>query len=208
MLGIQSFETFLVASIILNLIPGPDTFYILGRSLAQGRSVGVASALGISGGALVHTFAAAFGLSALITASATAFMIVKLAGAAYLIYLGIKMILNSKSSPLEQTSFETTGAFSAFKQGLVTNTLNPKVAMFFLAFLPQFISEDANSPLVSFLALGATFVTTSTIWCVLLAWSAAIFSKNLREKPNYLSALNKGTGILFVGLGTKLAMDK
>ena len=134
MSGIQNFEAFVLASIMLNLIPGPDTFYILGRSMAQGKRTGIASALGISAGAVCHTLMAAVGLSALITASPVAFTAVKWAGAAYLVYMGIKMVFTRQSGlagngPLTEQSFA-----GVFRQGLITNALNPKVALFFLAF--------------------------------------------------------------------------
>ncbi|MBY6193733.1 LysE family translocator [Marinobacter hydrocarbonoclasticus] len=205
MIGIENFGAFLIASIALNLVPGPDTFYILGRSLAQGRGVGVASSLGISAGALVHTFAAAIGLSALLTASATAFLAIKLLGAAYLVYLGLSMIFKKATQIPGDNKLSNDGVGPAFRQGLITNTLNPKVALFFLAFLPQFIAQDADSHLLGFVSLGLTFVVTSTVWGIVLAWSSAALSGGLRRNPRYLVYLNKVTGTLLVGLGVRLA---
>jgi threonine/homoserine/homoserine lactone efflux protein len=137
MFGIHDFGAFLAAGILLNLTPGPDTFYILGRSIAQGRRAGIASVLGISSGALIHTLAAALGLSVLLTASASAFLAVKLAGAAYLVYLGAKMFFGRKSATTLPTGFSSSSFFTVYRQGLLTNVLNPKVALFFLAFMPQ-----------------------------------------------------------------------
>ena len=205
MFGIENFGAFLIASIALNLVPGPDTFYILGRSLAQGCGAGIASSLGISAGAIVHTFAAAIGLSALLTASAAAFLVIKLLGAAYLVYLGLSMIFKKTTQIPGDNQLGSAGIGSAFRQGLITNTLNPKVALFFLAFLPQFIARDADSHLLGFVLLGLTFVVTSTVWGIVLAWSSAALSGGLRRNPLYLVYLNKVTGTLLVGLGVRLA---
>ncbi|MCU4676556.1 LysE family translocator [Catenovulum sp. 2E275] len=166
----------------------------------------MASSLGISAGALVHTIIAAVGLSALIMASATAFFIVKMAGAMYLIYLGAKMLIH-KSELTDTISNSATGYSTAFKQGLITNVLNPKVALFFLAFLPQFISHDSQSHLSSFMILGLTFVITSSIWGCFLAWSSAILSHKLRANPKILNYINKFTGFLLVGLGIRLLVS-
>lgn len=208
MFGIQNFEAFIVASIMLNLLPGPDNFYILGRSLAQGRNVGIASALGISTGAIFHTLAAAIGLSALILASPTAFLTVKLLGAAYLVFLGGKMFLNSRKNIDDIKSLSGSSFSAAFRQGLVTNAFNPKVALFFLAFLPQFIAKDVDSNFFGFIVLGFTFVATSTIWGFLLAYSSAAISKRLRNNPKYLEYLNKITGTLLIGLGVRLVVSR
>lgn len=208
MAGIQNFEAFLLACIVLNLIPGSDTFYILGRSLAQGRTVGIASALGISAGTLVHAFASAIGLSALITASATAFLLVKLVGAAYLIYLGVNMLIRKTDAKLTNSASLESSFHNAFRQGMITNVLNPKVAMFFLAFLPQFVSHSSSAPMLSFFVLGITFVFTSTIWTLILALSSSAIGATLRDNPKHLNYLNKGAGVLLVGLGIKLASDR
>jgi threonine/homoserine/homoserine lactone efflux protein len=207
MLGIQNYEAFVLSCVALNLIPGSDNFYILGRSIAQGRKVGIASALGISMGALIHSVASAVGLSALITASTTAFFAVKLAGACYLIYLGAKFLLQ-KSEAMNLHSEDHQSKFgAAFRQGLITNVLNPKVAMFFLAFLPQFISVNDSSPTLSFLVLGLTFVCTSTVWTFILAYFSSAMSSAMRGNPQFMRYLNYGTGALLVGLGFKLAAE-
>lgn len=204
MFGIHNFEAFLIASILLNMVPGSDTFYVLGRSIAQGRRIGIASVFGISAGALFHTAMAAIGLSAIVTASATAFLIIKLIGAVYLIFLGIKMFFLNSHKLINSSSFSGSG--SAFKQGFLTNALNPKIAMFFIAFLPQFVSPYAESKMVSFLVLGLTFVVSSTIWGLGLAWFSATISSKLRENPNYLNYLNKIAGTILVGIGVRLAV--
>lgn len=208
MFGIQNFEAFVLAGIALNLVPGPDTFYILGRSIAQGRSIGLASSLGVSTGGLVHTLFAAVGLSALVTASATAFMVVKIIGAIYLVYLGARMLLTKADKVTVVETFDNASFFAAFKQGLITNVLNPKVAMFFLAFLPQFISADSPSHFMSFMVLGMTFVATCLLWGGFVAWSSAAISGSLRRNPKYLSYINKATGSLMVLLGVRLATSE
>ena len=204
MVGIQNFEMFLFASLILNMIPGSDTLYVLSRSVAQGRNVGIASVFGVSAGAFVHTLMAAIGLSAIITASATAFMVIKLVGAAYLVYLGLKLFFSQRVGITTATERSQSGFIQAFKQGMLTNVLNPKVAMFFLAFLPQFVSPNVESGLLSFLVLGLTFVVTSTLWGLGLATFAASISQTLRETPRYLNYVNKVSGGVLVALGLRL----
>jgi threonine/homoserine/homoserine lactone efflux protein len=208
MFGIHDFWVFLTAGILLNLTPGPDTFYILGRSVAQGRSAGVASVLGISVGSIFHTLAAAVGLSALLAASSIAFTIIKLAGGAYLVYLGVRMLLAGRSSTALSTEFASPSFASAFRQGIVTNILNPKVALFFLAFMPQFIAPESESKFLAFVTLGLCFVTTGTIWCLCLAWFSAMFSKRLRGDNAVAQVLNKATGGLFILLGVRVATAK
>ncbi|MEY2529861.1 MAG: hypothetical protein QOJ05_1951, partial [Verrucomicrobiota bacterium] len=144
MFGIHDFALFLTTGILLNLTPGPDTVYILGRSIAQGRRAGVASALGISVGSIFHTGAAALGLSAFLATSAWAFTAVKLAGAAYLIFLGVRALLERNQDLSIPAHFKQKDPAAAFRQGILTNVLNPKVALFFLAFLPQFIDANAT----------------------------------------------------------------
>lgn len=206
MFGIHDFALFITTGILLNLTPGPDTLYILGRSIAHGRRAGVASALGISVGSIFHTCAAALGLSAFLATSAWAFTFVKLAGAAYLIFLGIRALLERRQELSMPAHFRQRGASAAFRQGILTNILNPKVALFFLAFLPQFIDSAAPSKTIAFLVLGLTFVTTGTIWCLILAWFASAFSARLRESPTVTALLNRAVGSLFVFLGVRLAV--
>lgn len=208
MFGIENFEVFLVTGVLLNFTPGPDTFYILGRGMAQGRGAGVSSALGIGAGSLVHTLAAACGLSAIIATSATAFLAVKILGAVYLVYLGLRMVLARKNKVSIPTEFTTTGFWHVFRQGLLTNVLNPKVALFFLAFMPQFIGAESPSKFVAFLILGLCFVATGTIWGLCLAWSSSLVGDRFRSRPSFATALNKLAGGLFVLLGLRLAIAK
>lgn len=207
MFGIHDFGLFVAAGILLNLTPGPDTAYILGRSIAQGREVGMASALGICVGSIFHTCAAALGLSAILATSAVTFGAVKLVGAAYLVFLGMKMLLDRRH--LDRVSgFRKRTTAAAFRQGVLTNVLNPKVALFFLAFLPQFIDPASDRKMLAFLTLGLTFVTTGTLWCLILAWFASAFSARLRGDGTLGRWLNRTAGALFVFLGLRLAATK
>lgn len=206
MFGIHDFGLFLASGVLLNLTPGPDTVYILGRSIAHGRRAGVASALGISVGSIFHTCAVALGLSAFLATSAWAFTAVKLAGAAYLIFLGIRALLERNRELSVPGHFKEHGAAAAFRQGILTNILNPKVALFFLAFLPQFIDSTTPSKTVPFLILGFTFVTTGTLWCLILAWFSSAFSARLRGNATVATLLNRIVGSLFIFLGLRLAL--
>jgi threonine/homoserine/homoserine lactone efflux protein len=164
MFGIVKYEAFLLAGILLNLTPGSDTMYILGRSIAQGRKAGILSALGISTGSVIHTVFTAVGLSVILAQSATAFNVVKYAGAIYLIFLGVKALMtqSAPSAKLEQL-IQQVSYRRVYLDGILTNVLNPKVALFFLAFLPQFINPDDAHSILPFLILGFTFVTTGTL---------------------------------------------
>jgi threonine/homoserine/homoserine lactone efflux protein len=208
MFGIHNFALFIATGILLNLTPGPDTIYILGRSMAQGRRAGIASAFGICVGSIFHTCAAALGLSAVLATSAWAFTLVKVAGGAYLIFLGIRAFFERDQELSLPAQFKRRGPGPAFRQGIVTNTLNPKVALFYLAFLPQFIDANAPSKTVAFLVLGLTFVVTGTAWCLVLAWFSSAFSARLRGSAAIRAWLNRTVGTLFVFLGLRLAFAK
>ena len=208
MFGIHDFGLFLTAGILLNLTPGPDTLYILGRSVAQGREAGVASAFGISLGSICHTCAAALGFSAILATSALAFVAIKLFGGAYLVFLGVKMIVDRRRQLNLPSQFRGCTTLAAFRQGVLTNVLNPKVALFFLAFLPQFIDPASDMKIAAFVTLGLTFVTTGTIWCLVLAWFASVLSEQLRNNESISQWLNRTVGVLFVFLGLRLATAK
>ena len=216
MFGIENYLGFVLAAILLNLTPGSDSMYIITRSISQGQTAGFYSVLGIISGILVHTLLAALGLSVLLANSPTAFMIVKYIGASYLCYLGVKMLM-SKQQPLIGASLQENGKPSSaktldywqiYKQGMLTNTFNPKVALFFLAFFPQFIDPNYAHSTLSFLLLGLTFAATGFIWCLCLALLASKFSENLRKKPSIEAILNKISGVVFIGLGIKLLTEK
>lgn len=208
MFGIINYKLFILSSILLNLTPGSDTIYILGKGISNGKKAAIISALGISVGCLVHTILAAFGLSAVLSKSILAFNIVKWIGAIYLIYLGIKSF-KSKGFSLEETTNENAIPLKKiFTEGILTNILNPKVALFFLSFMPQFIAQDNNHGALPFLILGFTFVISGTIWCQILAISSSLMTKKLKENPRISDRLNKITGIVFVALGIKLVTTK
>lgn len=207
MIGIENFGAFLIAGIILNLTPGADTMYILARSISQGRRAGIYSVLGISAGIVVHTMAAAFGLSLIVAQSATAFNIIKYAGALYLIFLGVKALLDNKKTQLKVVDHQLSGK-KIFMSGMVTNVLNPKVALFFLAFLPQFIRvEHAQNPL-PYLTLGLCFVLTATIWTLLIALLSSRFATFIKQNHQVEKWLNKSAGLVFIFLGLKIALEK
>ena len=177
--------------------------------LNRGRKAGVFSVLGIATGALIHTLAAALGLSLLLTTSASLFHVLKIAGSVYLIYLGIRMMIE-KSTPFEnrQPGFDRTDLRKIYLQGVLTDVLNPKVALFFLSFLPQFINTAESRGPVPFLILGGTFVTTGTSWCLFLAYAASYVTKTLREKTHIARRLQKISGLIFIGLGLQIALSK
>jgi len=207
MFGIEHYWLFLLSGVILNITPGADTMYILTRSIAQGKNAGIVSVLGISTGGLIWTLLTACGLALILISSHTAFNIVKYAGALYLTCLGISMFLKRKTNlTYPNHSRENTNLPVIYFQGVLTNLLNPKVALFFLSFLPQFINaEQANGP-IPFLVLGGTFFTTGTIWCLLLACAASYFTNSIRKNPNISKILRIISGLIFIGLGLNLAL--
>jgi RhtB (resistance to homoserine/threonine) family protein len=209
MTGILHFETFLLTGILLNITPGNDTIFILSRSIAQGRRAGIVSALGIGTGTLVHTLLAAFGLSIIISESILLFNIIKYAGAAYIIYIGLKMLFGKSQLNTDiSASDESANYFKIYRDGIITNVLNPKVALFFIAFLPQFIDPGLKNTILPFLTLGLTFITTGTIWCLILAvFASALFIK-LKGNKRISDYINKFCGITLIGLGIKVALTK
>jgi threonine/homoserine/homoserine lactone efflux protein len=206
--GVHDLALFVVAGLLLNFTPGADTLYIVSRSAAQGARGGAMAALGIGVGCLVHVSAAAFGLSALLAASAAAFTAVKLAGAAYLVYLGLALW----RSPRADSSGDTPPVPHAtlrkvFVQGIVTNVLNPKVALFFLSFLPQFIDAGAPDKLAAFLLLGLVFDVNATLWNLFVAWFSARVARRSWRGNAFATWLRRGAGAVFVLLGIRLAFS-
>jgi threonine/homoserine/homoserine lactone efflux protein len=208
MLGIHALWLFVLSGLLLNITPGPDTAYIIGRSIQLGWRGGAAAALGIGCGCLVHVFGAAIGLSALLMASSAAFAVVKLIGAAYLLYTGVRMLLSrppEMAADLAMAS-SVTSLRQVFWQGALTNALNPKVALFFLAFLPQFVDADAPHKALAFLLLGLIFVFNGTLWCLGVAAFAARAASRIRASGRALLWINRVLGGLFVVLGVRVAM--
>lgn len=216
MFGIENYLGFILAGILLNLTPGTDSMYIITRSVSQGPKAGFYSVLGITSGILVHTLLAALGLSVLLAQSPVAFIIVKYIGASYLCYLGLKMLISKSNTVIADelpkneklAQAKSLNYNQIYKQGVLTNTFNPKVALFFLAFFPQFIDPSYVYSTLSFLILGLTFATTGLIWCLCLALLASRFSRKLRENPSVETILNKISGMVFIGLGIKLLTEK
>lgn len=198
---------FVGAGLLLNVTPGPDLLYILGRSVSQGRSAGVLSALGIGAGCLVHVAGAAFGLSALLLALPRAYDVVRWAGAAYLLVLGLRA-LRSGGTSLEVKAVATASPRRVFWQGALTNVLNPKVALFFLAFLPQF-ADPAHGPIApQLLLLGAIFAVNGTLVCIVFALFASEVGAWLRRRYGVSRLLDRTTGALFIALGLRLALGE
>lgn len=210
MLGTHDLLLFIVSGLLLNVTPGPDTLYIVGRSSTQGLRAGATAALGIGAGTLVHITAAALGLSAILATSASAFAVVKIAGAAYLVYVGISLVRSSgrPSRPAVKVDFVPATLRTVFLQGFLTNVLNPKVALFFLAFLPQFVEPDAPSKPLAFLFLGAIFDLNGTLWNLFVAWSAARISGGFRRSAAAAMWFTRCVGGMFIYLGIKLALVK
>ncbi|MDG1565599.1 LysE family translocator [Bacillus cereus] len=206
MYGIINYEVFLLTGILLNLIPGADTMYIVGRSISQGRKAGVYSVFGIITGSLVHTLLVAFGLSIILTKSIVLFNTIKVIGVIYLVYLGIKMILD-KTNVAFQASSNKLNIRKKYIQGLLTSLTNPKVSLFFIAFLPQFIDTKASGPM-PFIILGLTFTVTGLLWCLFVAYFSSYVTKKLRGNQKVGMILNKITGLIFIGMGLKLLQTK
>jgi threonine/homoserine/homoserine lactone efflux protein len=207
MLGINGLWLFVVSGLLLNVTPGPDTAYIIGRSIQLGWRGGAAAAIGISCGCLVHVFGAAIGLSALLMTSSAAFAVVKLAGAAYLLFAGVQMLL-SRPRPMTEVTApdEAIKLGRVFWQGALTNVLNPKVALFFLAFLPQFVAADSPHKTLAFLALGLIFICNGTLWCLGVAAFAAKAASRIRQSDGVMVWINRVLGGMFVYLGFRMAM--
>lgn len=209
MFGIHDVMLFVISGFLLNLAPGPDSLLIMTKSASQGWRAGCVAVWGICSGVMVHVLAAALGLSAILASSATAFMIIKLIGAAYLIYLGISTLLtrinNDDTLPVAVAKAPQT-LRAIYMQGLLSNALNPKAALFFLAFVPQFISQDSSDKALAFLTLGTLFNINSLIYCHLLVAFTVFASKRVRLSHMVRSLLNKSIGTVFVALGLKLAL--
>jgi len=207
MLGINGLWLFVVSGLLLNVTPGPDTAYIIGRSIQLGWRGGAAAAMGISCGCLVHVSGAAIGLSAVLMTSSTAFAVVKLAGAAYLLFSGVQMLLSRPRPMADMTApGEAVTLRRVFWQGALTNVLNPKVALFFLAFLPQFVAADSPHKTLAFLALGLIFICNGTLWCFGVAAFAAKAATRIRQSDGVMVWINRVLGGMFVYLGFRVAM--
>jgi threonine/homoserine/homoserine lactone efflux protein len=196
---------FMLATLTLNVTPGPDMLYVIARSVNQGRSAGVVSSLGITAGCFVHTLLVACGLSGLMATVPVAYGAIKYAGAAYLVYLGIRTIANRRrAQPERQVTKDGLGAI--FLQGVLTNVLNPKVALFFLAFLPQFVELAKCHVALQIITLGILFNTSGTIVNILVALAASFTGGRLKRWVGDSAAFRWLTGVVFIGLGVRLAL--
>lgn len=206
-MGIHDLWLFLAVGVLLNITPGPDMALIIARSTQRGTRAGIAAALGVATGTFVHISAAAFGISAIIVASAFAFSVLKWVGALYLIYIGIQILRASIRTTTRQEHSQALppGPLrQIFTQGVLTNASNPKVAIFFLAFLPQFVDADAPSKVTAFITLGMVFNATGMAWNIAVAW----FAGKVGRSTGYARArvwLERSIGVLFLGIGIKLA---
>jgi threonine/homoserine/homoserine lactone efflux protein len=207
MLGTVDLGVFVMAGLILNITPGVDMLYIASRSAAQGAKAGVIAALGIGAGCLVHILFAAFGLSVVLATSAMAFTLVKYVGAAYLIYLGVTTLVSLRSSAvMEKVEIKPLSTGQIFRQAALINILNPKVALFFMALLPQFVSPQATHPALSFLFLGCLFDVNGTIVNVVFAVFSSRIAVRFRRNIVLGKILKTAVGCLFIGLGVRLAL--
>ncbi len=207
MFDLQTLGVFLAAGLALNVTPGPDMLYDAARSTSEGRASGIVSALGIGAGTLVHIAALALGLSALLAAVPVAYDAIRYAGAAYLVWLGVRALARPGGA-VSGVALPPATRWQVFRQGVVTNVLNPKVALFFLAFLPQFVDPSRGSPALQIVALGLLFDTSGTIVNVLVALGASRAAAWLRRPGPAGRALERLTGVVFVALGVRLALAR
>ena len=203
---------FIGAGWLLNLTPGPDVLYIVTQGLKGGVRAGLVAALGIVSGCFVHVFAAAFGVGALLAASTTAFTALKWVGAGYLFWMGLKLLLSRGTSPAMVSEVLPTVAkpvslLRVYQRGFLTNVLNPKVALFFLAFVPQFIAPDAPNKVLVFLSLGLLFNINSLPINFGYAWLAAKASERLQTAERAMRWMDRVAGAMFIGFGLKLAFS-
>lgn len=206
-MGIENFITFMLTALVFVITPGIDTVFVLNKSIVQGRKSGIQATFGINTGVLAHTVFAALGLSVLLSKSDFAFIIIKYVGFVYLIYLGYLKLKNNKEVlNIASDLSENKRVKSDFWSGFFTNTLNPKVALFFLAFFPQFIAADQIENPIPFLLLGVTFALIGTIWYLGLTFFASTFTDKIKSNPNFNIYLNKVSGIVFILMGIKIML--
>ena len=198
---------FWTASLILIVTPGPDMLYIIGRSIGQGRMAGLVSAIGIGVGCLFHIVAVSVGLTALLKAVPLAFEIMRYAGACYLLYIGIRM-LYSAGRPADSVKIEATPLIDIFKQGMITNMLNPKVALFFVAFLPQFVDTSSESVAFQLAGLGLLFDIAGTAINIVIAYAASYAGERMKTKMRSSVTLHRFSALIMILLGLRLAMER
>jgi len=197
---------FLLAALVIAAIPGPGIFYVAARTLSGGRRAGIASTFGTALGGLVHVVAGGLGVSAIILASAQLFSALKLAGALYLIWLGIKTFRETGDLTLESISHIRVER--AFREGVLVEALNPKTAVFFLAFIPQFLDPATGHPALQFVALGLVAVALNTFADVIVVVMASTARGHLVRRPRFVRRLRQGSGLFIAGLGISLALAR
>lgn len=204
----DNYLLFISASILLCIAPGPDMIYLLGRSIAQGKLAGIVAAIGINVGAYVHLIAAILGLSAILMTSAVAFTIIKWLGAAYLIYIGLQALFSSSSfiDP-DQENSKSYSLKAVFWQGFLSDVLNPKVAVFYLAFLPQFIDPTSGNEFYQLLFLGITVNMIAIFINIPLVICASFLTNKLRKNAAISKWLSKAMGAVFIYLGVRLSRE-
>jgi threonine/homoserine/homoserine lactone efflux protein len=206
MIDSTRFLLFLTAAILLAIAPGPGMIYVLARTLAGGRREGLLSSLGTFFGGMVHVFAAAAGVSIILAKSALAFAAVKYLGAAYLCLLGLRMILDSRRN--EEISLEPARAKNPFWQGVMTEVLNPKTALFFLSFIPQFVNHANGHVFAQFVVLGIISVSLNTTADIFVTLLAGPLGQRIRESARFRRRQRTATGAIMIGLGTYLALGE
>jgi threonine/homoserine/homoserine lactone efflux protein len=200
------FSLFLIAALVVAVVPGPGIFYVAARTLSDGRKVGIASTLGTGLGGLVHAIAGSLGVSAIILASAEAFAALKFAGAPYLIWLGIRAFRDAGDLPVETA--KGAGTVQAFREGILVEATNPKTAAFFLAFIPQFLDVAAPHPALQFVALGLISVTLNTIADLVVVKAASETRAGFMRFPQLVRRLRQSSGLFMMGLGVSLLLAR
>ena len=203
-MDMTNFAIFFAASWILILTPGPDMLYVITRGISQGRKAGVISAIGVTLGILVHTIFAAFGLAMILRTSAVAFLAVKYAGAVYLIYLGIKSVRDKSGLTFNSDKIQVS-IRKIFVQGILSNVLNPKIALFFLAFLPQFVNPESGNVAFQMVYLGLTFALFGVVFLVLLGYFSGGIGSWLSRQRFFADKIRWFTGSILIALGLRLA---
>jgi len=201
---LHSLLLFMAAGLALNVTPGPDMLYVAARSTSEGRAAGIVSSFGIAAGTLFHISAVALGLAALLTAVPIAYSVVRIGGAIYLMYLGVRAF--ARHAPLATREVARASLTTIFRQGAITNILNPKVALFFLAFLPQFVDPARGSAAAQIVVLGLIFDTSGTIVNTIVALGASRAAERVRANSKSVDVLHKITGVIFIGLGLRIAL--
>ncbi|HLV41851.1 MAG TPA: LysE family translocator [Brumimicrobium sp.] len=206
-MGIDNYAAFIITGMLLVMTPGMDTLLILNKSIVNGKKAGIFATLGISSGILVHTFLGAIGLSMLIAKSPIAFSFIKYLGTAYIIYLGIiKYTEKRQELQIEEKTKTVSKSRKDFSSGLITNVLNPKVAILFLAFFPQFINPEHLESPMPFILLGATMTIIAIVWFLLLTFFSSYFYDKFRKPRKSKVSMNKISGVIFILMGVSIAL--